>query len=60
MKAKKVHPGVTMEELCKSFGAEFELVWSEPRDRTYSSREGEGRELCILWKKQATDFVADK
>ncbi|RZN87138.1 MAG: methyltransferase domain-containing protein [Verrucomicrobiaceae bacterium] len=51
--------GVTMEELCKSIGAEFELVWSEPPARTYSSREGEGRELCMLWKKQATDFVAD-
>ncbi|MCH1419890.1 MAG: TPMT family class I SAM-dependent methyltransferase [Akkermansiaceae bacterium] len=50
--------GVTMEELHDLFGAEFELVWFEPPAKTFSSREGEGRELCMLWQKKATDFVA--
>ena len=47
-----------MEKLRDLFGSEFELVWSEPPAKTFSSREGEGRELCMLWQKKATDFVA--
>jgi hypothetical protein len=47
-----------MEELHDLFGAEFELAWFEPPAMTFSSREGEGRELCMLWQKKATDFVA--
>ena len=50
--------GITMEKLRDLFRSEFELVWSEPPAKTFSSREGEGRELCMLWQKKATDFVA--
>ena len=48
--------GVTLEQLCEFFDTAFELVWSEPPAKTFSSREG--RELCILWRKKATEFCA--
>ena len=43
---------VTVEELERFFLNDFELDWSEPPDQTFSSREGEGRELCMLWRRK--------
>ena len=44
--------GVTIDELHQFFGGVFELVWSEPPIKTFGSREGEGRELCMLWQRK--------
>jgi methyl halide transferase len=44
--------GVTLDELTTYFGEDFELVWSQEPARTYAGREGEGRELSMLWKRR--------
>ncbi len=44
--------GVTVEELHKFFGSEFELAWSQPPALTFDSRAGDGRELCMLWRRK--------
>ena len=45
--------GVTVAELERFFVNDFELHWAEPPNQTFSSREGEGRELCMLWRRRA-------
>ncbi len=44
---------VSLEELRGFFGESFELVWSDGVTRTFSGREGEGRERSILWRKKS-------
>lgn len=44
--------GVTLEELTDFFGGEFYLEWSQPPQKTFKSREGEGRELCMIWRRK--------
>ena len=43
--------GVTLDELKGFFGDHFELLWSQQPTKTYEGREGEGRELSILWRR---------
>jgi SAM-dependent methyltransferase len=45
--------GVKREALEQFFRSDFEERWSAPPRRTYESREGEGRELCLLLERQA-------
>lgn len=44
--------GVSVEELDGFFGSEFELLWSGPPVKTFDSRGGKGRELCMLWRRK--------
>jgi len=43
--------GVSTDELGEFFCGEFELVWSKEPTKTYGGREGEGRELSMLWRR---------
>lgn len=43
--------GVTVDELAEFFGSDFELTWSKPPTKTYEARQGEGRELSMLWRR---------
>lgn len=45
--------GVTTDELDEFFGSRFELLWSQPPSRTFESREGDGRELSMLWRRRS-------
>lgn len=44
--------GVSIEELRGFFSAEFYLEWDQTPQKTFESREGEGRELCMVWRRK--------
>ncbi len=44
--------GVTLDELEGFFGEDFALEWSQEPSQTYEGREGEGRELSMLWRRK--------
>lgn len=43
--------GVTIEELEEFFGSQFELLWLKQPSQTFEARQGEGRELSMLWRR---------
>ena len=43
--------GVTVDELKGFFEGAFEMIWSQPPSKTFEAREGDGRELSILWRR---------
>ena len=45
--------GVSVEELQAYFSPNFDLEWSRQPKNTYEGREGEGRELAIIWKRRS-------
>lgn len=44
--------GVAVEDLHRFFEEGFELVWSQEPQKTFKSREGDGRELCMVWRRR--------
>jgi len=44
--------GVGPEELERYFSSDFVLQWSRAPQKTFKSREGEGRELCMIWRRK--------
>ncbi|YCM46470.1 methyltransferase domain-containing protein [Verrucomicrobiaceae bacterium 227] len=44
--------GVTLEELEGYFSENFSLEWSQAPQKTFESREGEDRELCMVWRRK--------
>ena len=45
--------GVSVEELKDYFEPDFDLEWSRQPQRTYEGREGDGRELAMIWKRRS-------
>jgi len=45
--------GIEREGLFRFFEDSFEVLWRQAPARTYPGREGEGRELCVLFKRRA-------
>lgn len=44
--------GVQPEELSDFFDRYFEQVWAEQPQETFPGREGDGRELTVLWRRR--------
>jgi len=44
--------GVSTVELDEFFGGDFEMVWSKRPSKTFKERQGEGRELSMLWRRK--------
>lgn len=45
--------GVSLAELDEFFSKEFDLRWSQEPAKTYESREGDGREISMLWRRRS-------
>lgn len=43
---------VSVSELHQLFDKDFSLEWSAEPSKTYESRQGEGRELSMLWQRK--------
>jgi methyl halide transferase len=44
--------GVSIEELKGFFSPDFFLEWDQAPQKTFESREGNGRELCMVWRRK--------
>lgn len=44
--------GIELDELHRFFEDRFELEWSQQPQKTYESRAGDGRELCMVWRRK--------
>lgn len=44
--------GVTVAELDGHFSSNFVLEWSQAPQKTFEGREGEGRELSLIWRRK--------